>query len=69
VHAEDGGGFHGERRIDVDRDLRNLLGVGQLVQGVDQFLGASERERRNQDEALARRDAANDLAQVLRSVG
>ena len=69
VHPEDGGGFHGERRIDVDRDLRNLLRVGELVQRVDQFLGAPQRKRRNQDDALARGDTADDLAEMLRGIG
>ncbi len=49
--AEHFGGANGERRIEKDRRRRHLAALHQIDQIDDQFLGALDREGRNEQRA------------------
>ena len=69
MHPEDGGDVDSEGAVHVDRDLGDLPRAPELVEAVDQLLGAPERERGDQHLAPARRHPAHRFTQALLGVG
>ena len=53
VLAEDLGGADGQRRIEKDRRRRNFAALHQIDEIDDQFLGALDREGRDEQGAVA----------------
>lgn len=69
VEAEDFGGANGEGAVDVGGDGFDAAFVDELVEFVEELLGAFDGERRDDDAGATAADAIDDFTDVVRSVG